>query len=594
MDFPSIFISKSAEINSLSNDFDKFTVGESSLAYSKDIKEKVFIINTANYTVFGHVNIGCRKKLIDLEENIELLVTNHSAIIADLHWGFLVFIGKKHQELILVNDIYGIYPLYYSNHGEGVIISNDFDGLAQLQSSLTINEYGVYDYLLFNYTLRSRTLFNEMIQLEGGSRLKYVEGKFNVETYLDIASIIVELGFNKGIVGMCDSLKDHLRKNVDLNLQIQLPLTGGFDSKIILSLLLDLENDFSAYTFGDSDSPDSLTAKTIVRDYGIKHKQIGLSDEFLRDIELNIEQFIKYYPNAPMLDTLLYYLLVLAILPPSNIVTGKMGGELIVGPVLISELITTRAASLLTQAKNKKELISILEKRVNEIGFFNYAKFSKKVSEYTDPLLCYTNENQSTKNLNIAMFLLRETYAKFFGPVFNVLFSKHNLINPFVDVGFVKELLNSKYSFLKKKPFSKKPFSHFLSRRLYPLLVKKIYPSVLNTPMDRGYNLKDFLHWYNFPKPFLNYINRHYIIKKPVKKIPVGYLANINVLVEEKLASSLILEWDIFNKDQIIMQINEMKEGRTNRFQNQRLIQLLTLHYINLRYSNKIIINKND
>lgn len=589
MNYPTIIISTDLPTCNGEGDYNLLNIPGFNICYKKSLEGKVFVFENDHILVLAHCSYGFLNslKLKDADYFESELQIRESLPI--LQWGFLSVFHKVDNSFVIYNDIYGLYPLYYSTNNGMIMVSNDFDGLAQMQDRLTVNNLSVYDYLLFNYTLRSRTLFNEILHLEGGAKLLYKNGELDNSLFLDIAEIIMKSDSKNGIDAMCNSLKEHVRDNVDLNLPIQLPLTGGFDSKIIISLLLNQRNDFSAYTFGDRNSPDCVTAMSIAREYDIQHKHIGLSEEFLSNIENNVKEFIRDYPNAPMLDTLMYYLLVRDTLPSSNIVTGKMGGELIVGPVLISELITTRVSSILTLSKNDQELIASFKNSIDEIGFINRDLFLKKVNEYSESLSCYRKGNYSIDNLNIALFLLKETYAKFFGPVFCVLFHKHNLVNPLVDIGFVNKLLNSKFSFLKKKPFSKEPFSHFMSRRLYPLLVRRISPSVLNTPMDRGYDLKDFLHWYNFPKPFVNYFTRHFVSKRSVNKPFVGYLSSIKDLVKERITTSSILDLDIFNRDEILRQLTDMKDGRTTRFQDQRLIQLLTLHYIISRYSNKIL-----
>lgn len=589
MNFPSIFLCKAEEIKSLPESHEMLSLGAFCLAYRKDLVEKVLIINTSHYTVFGHLNMSCRKKLIALGNDIEELVTNHSSIAADLHWGFLAFIEKNGQKLIIINDIYGIYPLYYTKQETDVTISNDFENLAKMQNSLTINEYGVYDYLLFNYTLKSRTLFKEIFQLEGGSRLTCDKAGFNVETVLDVATMITASDSKEEIAKMCDALMNNIENDLDSNLPTRLPLTGGFDSKVIISLLLSKDVNFSSFTFGTKGSPDHVAAVSISEKFNVEHEFIGMGEKYILDLKAHIDLFMRNHPNAPMFDTLLNYLLIGETLPSSNLVTGKMGGELIVGPVLVSELITTRSFALLSLCKKKQDLFLGLTRHAKETGFVNVHKFKEHVDEYASPFLDYMKKPNDKDNINIVTFLLKETYPKFFGVVFSNLFGKFNIINPFVDIKFLKILLNSKYKFTNKKPFSKNPIPHFFSRQLYPLLIKKLYPPVLKTRMDRGYNLEDFLPWHNILKPFLNYVRRHFLSqKKKAAKPSVDYMDVIKHLAVDMLPSSCIVDLEVFDKNKLLYLLDEMSNKRTSKFQEQKLVQLLTLHFFVLRYSDKI------
>jgi hypothetical protein len=184
--------------------------------------------------------------------------------------------------------------------------------------------------------------------------------------------------------------------------------------------------------------------------------------------------------------------------------------------------------------------------------------------------------------------LVNETYAKFFGVIFINMFSKYNVINPFLDLRFLKSLFNSKYSFTNKKPFQKAPLSHFFSRRLYPIMIRIIEPKVLSAQMDRGYNLKDFLHWYMFPKPILNYVKRHLFKKRKKTSIDLGYIPYLKEVLVERAQNLQVVKFDFFEKEKLISLIEEMKNNRTTRFQEKKLLQVLTINYFLQKYSEKI------
>ena len=138
------------------------------------------------------------------------------------------------------------------------------------------------------------------------------------------------------------------------------------------------------------------------------------------------------------------------------------------------------------------------------------------------------------QNKKVMEFLLNETYSKFFGTVFSNVFTSSNMINPFIDLHFLNMLFNSKYSITNKRVFSKAPFGHFKSRQFYPKLIQKSNPEILKSAMDRGYDLEDFLYWYKYPKPILNYVKRKIQGKKAPREL--NYLSLLN----DKLIKSLI------------------------------------------------------
>ncbi|MHC1703466.1 MAG: hypothetical protein AB9846_06115 [Tenuifilaceae bacterium] len=587
MDYSSIFITNLKSKVFLNSSFETKTYNNYIIAYKKELNPHLLFVETDQNIVFAHVNYGCKKMLLALGNEVENVREVNSSILKDFHWGFILIISKTKNEIHLINDIYGVYPIYFINNEAGLIISNEFEGLINTQEKVSLNFHGLYDYFLFNYTIKSRTIINEISQLEGGSLIKFESNVLVVKKRADITNLIFSYK-DAGIEEMCRSLTDHIESNTDPDLPVQLPLTGGFDTKVILSILLSKQQKFAAYTFGSVDGDDNIAAQSIANQFGIDQKYIALTSDFLKEIDSQINNYIRFSPNAPMLESLLYYMLVKEKIPKSNIISGVMGGELMVGPVLIAELVTTRTAAMLTLCEDEEDLRIELAKDIEEVGFININRFKENVVEYIEPLKSYIRKNKEDKHKNIVNFLINETYAKFFGVIFINMFSKYNIINPFLDLRFLKSLFNSKYSFTHKRPFRKAPLSHFFSRRLYPKMIRIIEPKVLSAQMDRGYNLRDFLHWYMFPKPIFNYIRRHILKKRKVVSSDLGYIPYLKELLVEKADSLHVIKLDFFDQDKLLYIIEDMKNNKTTKFQEKKLLQVLTINYFLQRYWEKL------
>jgi hypothetical protein len=587
MNYPSIFISNLTFTNLLCS-FAKLNYLNVNIYFNNDSEKEYIICNTQDFLLFAHVNISAKNKLIkSIEKGI---FKNNSDFFIDFQWGFIFWINKKKNEISLINDSYGVYPLFYIMENSNFILSNDMDGILNLKNNYKLNLLGIYDYFLFNYTLRDRTFVNEIHRIEGSSYLSFGNETFSIKkSNNDIDELSQYYDDEINIHEMTVRLTDHIISNLKVNRKTVLPLTGGFDSKIILSILLANNIKPYTFTFGNTNSPDFLAALSIAKKFNLLHQSIEFNDTSSSYFVFYLKKFLRFSPNSPIFDTLLYYILVQEFLNEDmNFISGLMGGELIVGPILISELITTKTSADLTLSKSKKEFEEKLLNNIKGIDILNYNIFLEKFKKYLESLILYLNSNEY-KNFNIVKFLLNETYAKFFGNVFSILFVKFNLINPLVDLKFLKLLLQSDFSFINKYPFSKAPLSHFFSRRFYPLLIKNIYPEVLKSKMDRGYNLEDFLNWYRFPIPAFNYIKRHYFIKKNyVSEFTKDYKYYlINIAVNE-LKKSPILYFNCFNKDAIIKLLKEAENLKITKVQTQKLLQLLGLHYFMQKYNDKI------
>jgi hypothetical protein len=563
--------------------------------YYNKARENLIVEDTHTSLLIADVNHAFRRELIKSKDDLQLFLSSYDKIAPDYHWGFFFLLSKKDNTAIICNDIYGIYPLYYCKSGKGIVFSNDFDKLVDQVDRPTIDISGLYDYFLFNYTLKSRTFIRGISQVTGGSIWQYRNGIFAWSGQFDILSYIINEGPVPKHKEMADALRSHLVNNLDATIPVELTLTGGFDSKVALALLKSEEVNFSSFTFGNKASPDNTAAVSISEFFKFPHANIDIPDHFQYNLDGYIDRFLRASANAPMFDTLLNYLFVKEKVPQSNLVTGIMGGELIVGPVLVSELMITTVAAQLTSSHLAVDLESVLKREIERTEVLNCNKFNREATEYTLSLKDYMRKGASEPPYSLVKFLLHETYAKFFGVVFRNMFDKYNIINPLVDIRFLRLLFRSKYSFIDKRTFSKAPVAHYFSRRFYPQIIRTLFPSVLKTEMDRGYNLEDFLHLHKILRPAFNYITRHYFRRsKAGKFIKLGYLPAFQDLLIREGENLAVLGMDIFDRKKVIEQIEILKRSEASQFQIQKLVQLLTVELFIRRYSGKLDLRHAD
>jgi|GEM_PF-1222034 len=76
------------------------------------------------------------------------------------------------------------------------------------------------------------------------------------------------------------------------DIQLILGLSGGIDSRVLLSILLQQDRKkWSAYTYGDSNFPDVIIAKKLAINFGFTHKTIS---NLIPSIECEIDNFTEY------------------------------------------------------------------------------------------------------------------------------------------------------------------------------------------------------------------------------------------------------------------------------------------------------------
>ena len=582
MNYPTIFISNQEFRSSENDSYETKLVNGIYLNYRKELKKDLIIIDNEKLFLFAHVNVAYRNKIKNLSDSIEKLYSEFSVSIESFHWGFLFLYKFDDKSFKCYNDPFGIYPLFIKRKDTFFNLSNDFDELVNSVNNVSFNKNAIHDYFLFNYTLKSRTIFNEINQFEGGSIFSGKNEEFKIHKSFSLGNYIFQEN-NGGIDEMKEYLAQHITSNIDENKKTKIPLTGGFDTKVILSLALENKLTFDSYTFGTPSSNDTIAAKKISDQLGIKNTFYNSYEYFEQKIDENISEFLRAAPNAPIIHTLLQYQMMNNEIQNTNLITGKMGGELIVGPILLSQLITTKAAAVLTKSK-RINLIKELKSIISDIGIINEDNFNEHAEDYISLIECYNDGIEENKK--VIEFLLNETYAKFFGTVFSNVFASSNMINPFIDLHFLNMLFNSKYSITNKRVFSKAPFGHFKSRQFYPKLIQKSNPEILKSAMDRGYDLEDFLYWYKYPKPILNYVKRKIQGKKAPREL--NYLSLLNDKLINLSKDSALFELNIINKRKLEELISQLKNNAISSFHYQKLIQLLVLDMLAKKYAQNI------
>lgn len=422
--------------------------------------------------------------------------------------------NKKENSFLAISDYNGIAPLYYACIGENeLFVGKNLREVHMLinQDSVNTDISAVMDMVLFNYPLKNRTLSQEVKRLPGGRLLKQTENEISEIALAKPAEIyhankkIKNVNYSE-ITGQ---LEQFVKSRIRPELPVLLSMTGGFDSRVNFALLKKLGLPFEAYTFGNPNSNDAAPAQAICKEYGIKHHLLDLNQDFVSQKEKYFDRLVESSLGNPFILDVSHYEYVKEVFPPSNIITGFMGGEVLTGgSVGASQVTFTAMAKALLLSSSTLQLQKTLDVSF-DAAFLNPELIQRTKENYLDGLSIYIRRAGDNRNENITNFLLSEKYSKFFGVVQSVFQGKHNQIDTFMAPEYLKIILNIPSSYTFSSPFERSAYINYLSRRLYAKIIEYANPSLLETKLDRGYKVGNLLNYRGIVPIAHNYYLNH-------------------------------------------------------------------------------------
>lgn len=262
------------------------------------------------------------------------------------HWGeiFSVLEGKfvaikisiHPLKIEVVNDYLGLYQVYYWNRGKTWLISNSVSLIQKVINSTSFDSLGVNLFLCLGWTGHDRTLCSGVkvipsaqhwqfdINLPVPKQKNYSEQKTYSENNLKYPNI--ELLLSR-LIGMCEILPTNFRR-------IRCGLTGGLDTRLLLTILTLAEINAEYFTYGHPDSYDATIAKAIAQNMTLDHQIVTVIEREIVEMWDTIS--LSLMKQSDGMVNLMYAPDLIAIAKLENsqdtsIYLGGGGGEIVRG-----------------------------------------------------------------------------------------------------------------------------------------------------------------------------------------------------------------------------------------------------------------------
>ena len=210
--------------------------------------------------------------------------------IEDIEGVYTIIILDRKKELCsVITDRYGIYSLFYTKNHNHFILSDTVGEIVTHMPYIKLNKQSIIEYLGFGfkfgnkthiegiYEFVSATIYQINKELETTEKIYWkLLGKSEKDK-------ITKENFRK-------IFNAHIMTAFKLEKKISIPLSGGLDTRTIMSACIFQNQKFDSYTYGIKNAPDVKTAKKICDHFKIKHTFFELNEGWIKNIPFIFEK----------------------------------------------------------------------------------------------------------------------------------------------------------------------------------------------------------------------------------------------------------------------------------------------------------------
>ncbi len=411
---------------------------------------------------------------------------------------YYVLLDKKQGTLIIGNSLFSLLPLYYSEVNGRLIFSNNAFALGEYLGLNNISRKFILETMLFNYPLFNQSIIENIMLVPSNSCIKIDSGSWRISKHTGVENWFSAdpLSWRKS-ADMTSSLFLEIVKRYLPAEKYFSSLTGGFDSRTLVSAGLLYGKDFSCYSFGSAGSKDTEIPEELSEKAGLSYVKILLDQDYVESENLNNGLEFVYNASGTASFARAHYLYAAKTLGIARkyIITGNFGSELlravhVRGVVFSPNLVT------LYNCKNPDKALGIIENS-REMKFVNMKRLSgpwDQLKQELSGLSCYdSNYGYLTKNQRFYVFVFEEVFRKYFGAEMVNQFNHVKNRTPYLDIDFMKHILSTKLAGIYSDFFEHNPFWRYKGQVLYAHIVKKAYPLLGEFTTDKWYSPVDLL-----------------------------------------------------------------------------------------------------
>jgi hypothetical protein len=359
---------------------------------------------------------------------------------------------------------------------------------------LSVDEQFLFERIFFNYSISSRTYYNEIKLMKANHSLivgvDVVEKRVFNPVSLFSSNPRKTYKVQESIATLfIESCRKYLPKD-----KFALSFTSGFDGRTILAVAKSMNCDFVSYSFGKPNAIDVELPRKQAESIGIPYIPFLLDEEYIHEHSYECGLQVLHHSDGMASFARAHYLFAIKKIAQKYkyILTGNFGSELFRSIHNVGVMFSYPLFQIFDTNDLKKWHTTLIESKNGR-----YIQKQKKLF-HVEQTIEYFNEykkgqNGLNKNQFFYNFVLEEVFRQYFGP--EVKFQCNYITNrsPFLDYHFIQELFKTDYCGPNRPYFVENPIKRFKGQVIYPQIMLQTFPAMLHLTTGKGYRPSDLL-----------------------------------------------------------------------------------------------------
>jgi asparagine synthase (glutamine-hydrolysing) len=248
----------------------------------------------------------------DEEFAMALYEKKGEGFVTELNGAFLIGIyDKREKRVLIVNDRFGLYPLFYACQNEQLLFAPEMKGiLCSEHFSSRLDLTALAQYVRFQHLLGVRTFFEDIQLLPSGSILSYdvSSDACTIKSYWSYDDIAYRPGvsFDEAVEETGMLFRRAVKRLSGDSYRPGVYLSGGLDSRSILGMVD--RRPVASLTYGAKGCRDVYYAERIAKAVGSDHHWVDFPNgkwvEQIADLHLELTEGFHSWIHAHGMSTL--------------------------------------------------------------------------------------------------------------------------------------------------------------------------------------------------------------------------------------------------------------------------------------------------